>query len=104
MDPDELFDARTRNREELRAALSAAADLRDQTAQANLEATRACNALALRARMEKALPVEDILNAARISRAWLYSLKPGEGGLSGIKDKPAKAAKPTKAKQPKDTA
>jgi hypothetical protein len=38
--------------------------------------------------MEKAPPVDEILAAAGVSRAWLYSLKPDEGGLSGIKDKP----------------
>jgi hypothetical protein len=96
MDSDEIFEAlaasdadRAAKARQLRDAIAEAAALRDQTAAAHLAATRACNALVLRARMEKALPVEEILAAAGVSRAWLYSLKPGEGGLSGVKDKPA---------------
>ena len=99
MDAGEIFEAlaasdadRATKAARLREAISEAARLRDETAAAHLAATRACNALVLRARLEKALPVEQIMSAAGVSRAWLYSLKPGEGGLSGAKDKAKRRA------------
>ena len=106
MDTDDIFEElaatnadREAKQRRLRAALVAAADLRDSTAAAHLEATRACNALVLRVRVDKALPVPEILEAARISRGWLYSLSNEPGGLSGIREKPKKDKS-----QPKDGA